>query len=162
MFSPEEETLRDGIVLMPTLIIKDKHSGKLTLPHYLLINDRIVGLMKGEARVTVPAATFKVTVRSSIKFIESSAMVTTSEAVDTFLEFGDREKIWDIIFWVDMILWLVKRLINLPEPWGLIYEMVSNGFFAVWLMRVWIIRKKYFKVEVYQKIVKRDNDKQQQ
>ena len=89
-------------------------------------------------------------------------MVTTSEAVDTFLEFGDREKIWDIIFWVDMILWLVKRLINLPEPWGLIYEILSNGFFAVWLMRVWIIRKKYFKVEVYQKIVKRDNDKQQQ
>lgn len=29
------------------------------------------------------------------------------------------------------------RLINLPEPWGLIYEMLSNGFFAVWLMRVW-------------------------
>ena len=54
------------------------------------------------------------------------------------------------------------RLINLPEPWGLIYEMLSNGFFAVWLMRVWIIRKKYFKVEVYRKIVKRDNDKQQQ
>ena len=76
-------------------------------------------------------------------------MVTTSEAVDTFLEFGDREKLWDIIFWVDMILWLVKRLINLPEPWGLIYEILSNGFFAVWLMRVWIIRKKYFKVEVY-------------
>ena len=147
---------------MPTLIIKDKNSGKLTLPHYLLINDRIVGLMKGEARVTVPAATFKVTVRSSIKFIEPSAMVTTSEAVDTFLEFGDREKIWDIIFWADMVLWLVKRLINLPEPWGLIYEILSNGFFAVWLMRVWIIRKKYFKVEVYQKIMKRDNDKQQQ
>ena len=50
---------------MPTLIIKDKPSGKLTLPHYLLINDRIVGLMKGEARVTVPAATFKVTVKCS-------------------------------------------------------------------------------------------------
>ena len=61
-----------------------------------------------------------------------------------------------------MVLWLVKRLNNLPEPWGLIYEMLSNGFFAVWLMRVWIIRKKYFKVEVYRKIVKRDNDKQQQ
>ena len=89
-------------------------------------------------------------------------MVTTSEAVDTFLEFGDREKIWDIIFWADMVLWLVKRLINLPEPWELISEILSNGFFAVWLMRVWIIRKKYFKVEVYQKIVKRDNDKQQQ
>ena len=29
------------------------------------------------------------------------------------------------------------RLINLPEPGGLIYEMLSNGFFAVWLMRVW-------------------------
>ena len=60
--------------------------------------------------------------------------------MDTFLEFGDRETICDIIFWVDMILWLVKRLINLPAPWRLIYEILSNGFFAVWLMRVWIIR----------------------
>ncbi|MGM9789687.1 MAG: hypothetical protein ACI3Y9_05200 [Candidatus Cryptobacteroides sp.] len=41
---------------MATLIIKDRHSGKLALPHYLLINDQIVGVMKGEARVTVPAA----------------------------------------------------------------------------------------------------------
>ena len=134
------------------LIIKDRHSGRLALPHYLLINDQVVGLMKGEARIAVPAATFKVTVRSSIKFIESSAIVSTSESVDTYVEFGDREKIWDIIFCVDMVLWLVKRLLNLPEPWGLIYEILSNGFFAVWLLRVWIIRKRYFKVEVYQKI----------
>ena len=143
---------------MATLIIKDRHSSKLALPHYLLINDRIVGVMKGEARVTVPAATFKVTIRSSIKFIESSAVVSTSEPVDTYVEFGDREKVWDIIF--DMALWLLKRLLHLPEPWGLIYEILSNGFFAVWLLRVWIIRKKYFKVEVFQKIPNRENDKQ--
>ena len=147
---------------MATLIIKDRHSGKLALPHYLLINDNVVGVMKGEARVTVPAATFKVTVRSSIKFIESSAVVSTSEPVDTYVEFGDREKVWDIIFWADMVLWLVKRLLHLPEPWGIIYEILSNGFFAVWLLRVWIIRKKYFKVEVFQKIAKRENDGQVQ
>ena len=41
---------------MATQIIKDRHSGKLALPHYLLINDQVVGVMKGEARVTVPAA----------------------------------------------------------------------------------------------------------
>ena len=99
--------------------------------HYLLINDQVVGVMKGEARVTVPAATFKVTIRSSIKFIESSAVVSTSEPVDTYVEFGDREKVWDIIFWADMVLWLVKRVLHLPEPWGLIYEILSNGFFAV-------------------------------
>jgi hypothetical protein len=34
-----------------------------------------------------------------------------------------------------------------PEPWGTIYEMVSNGFFAVWLLRIWIIRKSYFNIE---------------
>lgn len=145
---------------MATLIIKDKHSGKLALPHYLLINDQLVGVMKGEARVTVPAATFKVTIRSSIKFIESSAVVSTSEPVDTYVEFGDREKAWDIIFWADMVLWLVKRVLHLPEPWGLVYEILSNGFFAVWLLRVWIIRKKYFKVEVFQKIPNREIDKQ--
>ena len=54
----------------------------------------------------------------------------------------------------------MKRLLHLPEPWGLIYEILSNGFFAVWLLRVWIIRKKYFKVEVFQKIPNRENDKQ--
>lgn len=70
---------------MATLIIKDRHSGKLALPHYLLINDQIVGVMKGETRVTVPDATFKVTIRSSIKFIESSAVVSTSEPVDTYV-----------------------------------------------------------------------------
>ena len=145
---------------MATLIIKDRHSGKLALPHYLLINDQIVGVMKGETRVTVPDATFKVTIRSSIKFIESSAVVSTSEPVDTYVEFGDREKVWDIIFWADMALWLVKRVLHLPEPWGLVYEILSNGFFAVWLLRVWIIRKKYFKVEVFQKIPNMGNDKQ--
>ena len=145
---------------MATLIIKDRHSGKLVLPHYLLINDQVVGVMKGEARVTVPAATFKVTIRSSIKFIESSAVVSISESVDTYVEFGDREKVWDIIFWADMVLWLVKRMLHLPEPWGLVYEILSNGFFAVWVLRVWIIRKKYFKVEVFQKIPNRENDKQ--
>ncbi|MGN0202883.1 MAG: hypothetical protein ACI399_08285 [Candidatus Cryptobacteroides sp.] len=142
---------------MATLIIKDKHKGRMALPHYLLINDRIVGLMKGEARINVPAATFKVTVRSSFKFIESSAIVSTSESLDTLVEFGDREKVWDIIFWADMALWLVKRLLDLPQPWGLVYEILSNGFFAVWLLRVWIIRKKYFKVEVYRKIGPRED-----
>ncbi len=80
--------------------------------------------------------------------------------MDTYVEFGDREKVWDIIFWTDMALWLVKRVLHLPEPWGLVYEILSNGFFAVWLLRVWIIRKKYFKVEVFQKIPNMGNDKQ--
>lgn len=38
---------------MATLIIKDKHSGKLVLPHYVLINDQVVGMMKVEASVTL-------------------------------------------------------------------------------------------------------------
>ena len=78
---------------MATLIIKDRHSGKLALPHYLLINDNVVGVMKGEARVTVPATTFKVTVRSSIKFIESSALVSTSESVDKIGRASCRERV---------------------------------------------------------------------
>lgn len=62
--------------------------------------------------------------------------------------FSDRDRAWNRLFNIDLVLWILKRLLHVPEPWGTIYEIVSNGFFIVWLLRIWIIRKHYFDISV--------------
>ncbi|GEM_PF-973376 len=131
-------------------------AGKLSLPHYLLVNGQMIGVMKRAVKLEIPDGRYLVTVRSTVRFIESSVWAEVHENTENCVEFGDREKYWDIIFWIDMVLWLVKRIIDVGAPWGMIYEICSNGFFAVWMLRVWIIRKNYFRLESFCK-VKREN-----
>jgi len=33
------------------------------------------------------------------------------------LEFSDREQVWDALFVVDVVLWVVKRFLHLASPW---------------------------------------------
>ena len=70
---------------MATLIIKDRHSGKLALPHYLLINDQIVGVMNGEARVTVPAAKLELAKRLHYDYNVSAKQLQRLISVDADL-----------------------------------------------------------------------------
>ena len=70
---------------MATLIIKDRHSGKLALPHYLLINDQIVGVMKGEARVTVPAEKLELAKRLHYDYNASAKQLQRLISVDADL-----------------------------------------------------------------------------
>lgn len=64
------------------------------------------------------------------------------------LTISDKERWWNILFDVDLVLWVSEFFFTLPQPWHIIYEVVSNGFFIVWLLRLWIIRKRYFVLEV--------------
>lgn len=81
------------------------------------------------------------------KFIEGSEEVYVPINETKLLTFSDRDKIWNWLFNLDIVLWLIKRFAHVPEPWGTIYEIVSNGFFAIWLLRIWIIRKHYFAIK---------------
>jgi hypothetical protein len=123
--------------------------GKLMgmIPHYLLVNGQLLGIIKGgEVRVNLPSGIYHVTIRSMYKFIESTVEVYVPINEIKRLAFSDRDKWWNWLFNIDFVLWIIKRLIHVPEPWGTIYEVLSNGFFAVWLLRIWIIRKRYFKI----------------
>ena len=70
---------------MATQIIKDRHSGKLALPYYLLINDQIVGVMNGEARVTVPAAKLELAKRLHYDYNASAKQLQRLISVDADL-----------------------------------------------------------------------------
>lgn len=137
---------------MPRLIITQKARGKFTMPHYLLVNGRMLGLMR-ERSVTLeaPPATFQVRIQSLFKWFHASRVVTTHEGVDTHIDFSDREKGWDILFAIDLVLWIVKRFLHLAAPWTWIYEVVTNGYFVAWLVYEWRIRERYFKLDVYEK-----------
>lgn len=124
--------------------------GKLMgmIPHYLLINDQVLGIIKGkEVRINIPSGRYRITIRSIYKFIEGSADVYVPINETLRLTFSDKDKIWNWLFNVDLILWILKRIIHVPEPWGTVYEIVSNGFFAIWLLRIWIIRERYFAIK---------------
>lgn len=130
------------------LIISPKGKLMAMIPHYLLINDQLLGAFKGkEAHINLPPGRYKVTIRSLYKFIESTIDVYIPIGESKRLTFTDRDKVWNWLFNVDLVLWLLKRILHVPEPWGTIYEIVSNGFFAIWLLRIWIIRKHYFSIK---------------
>lgn len=134
------------------IIISPK--GKLVgmIPHYLLINDQLLGVIKGgEVHINIPSGRYKITIRSMYKFIEGSEEVYVPINETKLLTFSDRDKIWNWLFNLDIVLWLIKRFAHVPEPWGTIYEIVSNGFFAIWLLRIWIIRKHYFAIKEVKK-----------
>ena len=134
---------------MALLTISSKRKQIINLPHYLLIDKQLLGLMKGKpVNIQLPAGNYEITVRSAYKFIESTIAVRIGDEESKKVVFSDREKFWNWLFNLDIVLWLIKRFITIPAPWGGIYEIVSNGFFAIWLLRIWIIRKRYFKLEM--------------
>lgn len=122
------------------------------LAHYILIGGKRVCLMQSEVlNLELPSGTFEITIQSLFKIFKSKAVVSISDATDSFIDFSDREKFWDALFVVDIILWCIKGLFGLPDPYSLIYDIFTNGYIFLWLGYEFYIRNKYFKLDVYKK-----------
>ena len=123
-------------MMSSVLLIRPERKQWIPLPHYLLINGQMLGLMRGNdsVRVALPEGDYAVTVRSAYKFIEST------------LTFGDRERWWNWLFNLDLVLWLIKWFFDFGNYWDTVYEIASNGFFVLWFLRIWIIHKRYFRM----------------
>lgn len=122
------------------------------LPHKILIGGQLIGLMRTPCvHINIPQGMYEVTIQSVFPFIKTSAVVKINEGVDNVLEFEDKEKYWDILFSVDMLLWIASLFIKLQKPYSTIYHIISEGLFAIWLIHIIVIRKRYFKITKYQK-----------
>lgn len=60
------------------------------------------------------------------------------------LMFRDREMLWNILFDIDLLLWIVSLFVTLPT----IYKILSDTFFVIWLLRLILIRKRYYDCRV--------------
>ena len=76
--------------------------------------------------------------------VSSTEHVEVARNGNTECVFHDRERLWNILFDLDLIAWVVSWFVAMPP----LYKIVSDLFFAVWLVRLVLIRKRYYKIKI--------------
>lgn len=129
-------------------IIQKRGKMSIAIPHKLFIDGRFVGIMK-DSRVTleIPMGQYCITIQSMIPYFSASHTVDVLPHSNLVLTFSDREKWWDALFMLDIILWIAKRFLYLAAPWTWVYEIFTNGYFILWIAYEWRIRDRYFKFD---------------
>ena len=107
--------------------------------------------MRGqEVNMQIPGGTYNIGVKMLFALwkwrfeIGSEKQVTLTEGKQTKIQIKDKERWWNILFNLDLAFWITSFFFTLPEPWDMWYHILSEGFFALWLARIWFIRKRYF------------------
>ena len=103
--------------------------------------------------IEIPQGVYEITIQSLFPFIKTSAVVKVDQNVDNIMEFEDKERYWDILFSIDMLLWIASLFIELNRPYSTIYNIISEGFFIIWLIDIIVSRKRYFRITSYQKSI---------
>lgn len=119
----------------------------MTLPHKIYFNGQLLGIMqRKEIQVKeIPEGKYRLKIQSMIPLLYAEKEIQIKRG-ENAVTFSDREKFWDILFTIDLVLVIVKWFITLPDHINLIYNIVTNGYFAVWLIYEWVIRKRYFRI----------------
>ena len=131
---------------------------EVRLPHLVFIDGLYAGTMRGdEMQVQLPAGRYQVRVQfggqiplgRSGKRIDLSVSSTRDDVEvkrAATVAFHDRERLWNLLFDVDLLVWIVSLFVPLSRG----YKIVSDAFFAIWLIRLIFIRKRYYKLNIKQ------------
>ena len=134
-----------------------RHWFEPKLPHTVFLDGLYAGIIKEEPlSLEVPPGSYSVKVQfggrvplgKNGKSVDLS--LSTTETVEiprsdnVVCAFHDRERLWNILFDIDMVLWIVSLFVQMPT----LYKILSDSFFALWLVRLILIRKKYYKIKV--------------
>ena len=127
------------------------------LPHLVFIDGLYAGTMQGDIiKIYVPAGTYLVRVqfggriplgrsgRSIDLSVSSTQEVLIVRGQDTTMTFHDRERLWNVLFDIDLVLWIASLFISMPP----LYKVLSDAFFVVWLVRLVLIRKRYYRTAI--------------
>lgn len=87
----------------------------------------------------------RVPLGKSGRTVDLSLSSTTQISIDgdTNVTFRDRERLWNILFDIDLLAWVVSLFVTFPPA----YKIISDAFFVIWLIRLVAIRKRYYKIE---------------
>lgn len=139
---------------MSLITVHRKQVFKIGIPYWIYINGRPICIMRGkEVNINIPAGEYELGIRILFQLfkwqfhIGGSKRITINYNERKHLHITDHERIWNILFDIDMVLWIAEFFITLPHPWALVYKIISNGFFAIWIIRIWIIRKRYLQIK---------------
>lgn len=126
------------------------------LPHLVFIDGLYAGTMRGDVmRLDVPAGSYSLRVqfggpvalgksgRCIDLSVSSTLQVEVARGGDATVRFHDRERLWNILFDVDLVAWVVSLFVTFPP----VYRVVSDAFFILWLVRLVVIRKRYYRIQ---------------
>ena len=146
-------------IIMAAITLHRKQFFKIALPYWVFVNGTYVGLMRGkEVRIVLPEGNYSIEVRVMFKllkwtfYIGGNKQLSVDEGDQINLFITDKERWWNILFDIDLVLWIAEFFIPLPSPWDIVYKCVSNGFFLLWIIRIIIIRKRYFIIDFKKKL----------
>lgn len=140
------------------LIIRHlRHWYEPKLPHAVFLDGLYAGMLKDDLlQLDAPMGNYtlkvqfggRVPIGKNGKSIDVSVSSTEHVEVarngNTECVFHDRERLWNILFDLDLIAWVVSWFVAMPP----LYKIVSDLFFAVWLVRLVLIRKRYYKIKI--------------
>ncbi len=147
-----------------TLTIRhQRHFFEPRLPHFVFIDDHYAATMQGdEMTMQIPSGNYTLRIQcggrlplrllTRITRSQRSVDLSVSSTSQLHIErtshqatvtFRDRERLWNILFDLDLIAWLVSLFVTFPP----IYRIISDAFFAFWLVRLIAIRKRYYTIE---------------
>ncbi|MCR4811084.1 MAG: hypothetical protein K5867_00595 [Bacteroidales bacterium] len=137
---------------MANLIVRHRRRWyEISLPHALFVNNTFVGVMKGDvASLALPPGNclLRVQLGGPVRVwkwnldlsLSSCRVVTLANGSPVTVAFHDRERFWNILFDVDLFLWVLGLFVKMP----LIYKILSDLFFLVWLVRLVLVRKRFY------------------
>lgn len=144
-----------------TLTIRHKrHFFEPRLPHFVFIDDHYAATMQtDEITMQIPSGDYTLRIQCggriplrllsrlthtprSVDLSVSSSTPLHIGRTDTTVTFHDRERLWNILFDLDIVAWLVSLFVTFPPA----YRIISDAFFAIWLIRLIIIRKRYYRL----------------
>ena len=132
-----------------------RHWYEPRLPHAVFLDGLYAGMLKDDQlQLNAPRGNYdlkvqfggRVPIGKSGKTIDVSVSSTKQiegpYVGDVEYVFHDRERLWNIMFDIDLIAWVVSWFVTMPP----LYKIISDVFFAVWLVRLVLIRKRYYKI----------------
>lgn len=138
-------------------IIHIRHWYEPRLPHVVFLDGLYAGMLKDDRlQLNAPKGKYdlkiqfggRVLIGKSGKSIDislsSTKQIEVSGVGDVECVFHDRERLWNILFDIDLIVWIVSWFATMPP----IYKTLSDAFFVLWLVRLLLIRKKYYKIKI--------------
>lgn len=152
--------------IMSQITLRHRQSGMIPMPipFWVLIGGQPLGIMRGkEVKIELPKGVYSLGVRFCVPLgkwqpgVQSEKKVVVADDEEIEIEFCSRERLWNLLFDIDLVLWLLSFFITLPSPWNTVYEVVSNGFFVLWGIRVWLIRNRFFRIS---EVARRATDEQ--
>lgn len=144
-------------VTPPMLTIRHmRHWYEPRLPHAVFLDGLFAGMLEDDRlRLNAPKGCYALKVQfggrvpigrigKSIDIsVSSTKQIEVPSMGNVEYVFHDRERLWNILFDIDLIAWVVSWFVTMPP----IYKIFSDVFFAVWIVRLVLIRKKYYKIK---------------